>query len=167
MMTGSTSRAQAVVLDFLERMAWTAGQQFFAVLVATGAAASALKLPWELAVSSAIVAALASLPTTAILYIPGLARWIAEGFWRDLFIRAAKTFLSLAGLSLANIEDWDAQAALYVAVVATVQAIGKGVLSREQTPTPPVTEQEMKLAASTPSSLSRATYRAAQPPPKS
>lgn len=136
------TRPRDIALDFAERAGWTAGQQFLAVLLATtGAAAAAadtsvVDLPWQLALTSSLGAAVASVPTTAALYLRGFYAWITASYWRDLITRVLKTFTaSVAGTLLAvqvvDTYDLGWRSALDLAAIATLQCIAKGVLARE------------------------------------
>jgi len=130
-----TSKTKSRILDYLERAGWTAGQQFFAVLLATGAAgavAGVADLPWKLATSMAVGAAIISLVTTAVQYAAGQT---GGGFWKDLGWRLGKTFLASLGASFGadkafNVLEFDWTGALDLAVLATLGALGKGLLAR-------------------------------------
>ena len=126
-----------VLADFVERAGWTAGQQFFAVLLATSSVSSVVgvvDLPWQLAAVSSLGAAVASVLTTAIQY---LARLTDLGFWTDQLVRLAKTFLaSLLGsvsADLSGILSFDWASAIDLAIVTTLSAFAKGLLARQQT----------------------------------
>jgi hypothetical protein len=125
-------RVNAILMDFVERAAWTAGQAFLAVLLATGGPVSGVDLPWGLALTMAGGAALGSLITTGIQY---LTRLTNLSFWPDLFIRLAKTFLSSLlgsiGAGAFNILTFDWSSALDLALITTLASLGKGLLSRQ------------------------------------
>jgi hypothetical protein len=133
--TGSRNRwqrARCIVLDFIERAGWTAGQQFFAVLLAGRAVGSAIDLPWELAIVAALVAGLASIATTLLQYLTKLTDL---EFWPDLGVRLLKTFIaSLAGSWAAagalGAPAFDWSSSFDLAVLATLGALGKGLLAR-------------------------------------
>jgi hypothetical protein len=137
----SGSKWRAVLLDFLERAGWSAGQVFFATLLAGGTTVSAANVPWKYASVLAISAAVSSVILTAIQYV---ARITSLPFWPDQLLRLVKTFLaSLAGSIVAagvfDITKFDWATALNVAVLATLAALGKGLLARDKAvpaPTP-------------------------------
>lgn len=138
-----------VIWDFVERAGWSAGQQLVSVLLAAGTAGAVLELPWALAAAMAGGAAVASVVTTAIQYLSKLTNL---SFWPDLLIRLTKTFLaSLAGSFGAdafNVLIFNWSEALGIAVLATLGALGKGMLARQEGP------------GNTPSTLSPAMYPA-------
>ncbi len=125
-----TARWSSVVADFAERAGWTAGQAFFAVLLTSGAGDGTVNVPWRLALAMAAGAALTSVVTTMIQYLTPLR---GIGFWPDLLVRLAKTFLaSLVGSFGAGAFDvltfrWSS--ALDLAVVTTLGALAKGFLA--------------------------------------
>jgi hypothetical protein len=131
-MAWSPSKWRAVVLDFLERAGWSAGEVFFAILLAGGTATTVTSLPWKYALTLAASAAVASIVLTAIQY---LGRLTNLSFWPDVLVRLAKTFLSsLAasfGADLFDVTKFHWTTALNVAVLATLAALGKGLLARE------------------------------------
>jgi len=141
LMAWSGAKWRAVLLDFLERAGWSAGQVFFATLLAGGTSVSVANLPWKYASVLAISAGVSSVILTAIQYA---ARITDLPFWPDQLLRLAKTFLaSLAGSIVAagafDITKFDWTTALNVAVLATLAALGKGLLAREKAapaPTP-------------------------------
>jgi uncharacterized membrane protein YjjP (DUF1212 family) len=93
---------RAVVLDFVERAGWSAGQVFFATLLA-GGVGSVIDLPWRYSLTLAISAFVASLLLTAVQY---LSKQTNLAFWPDLLTRLAKTFLaSLSGSIVAGAFD--------------------------------------------------------------
>jgi hypothetical protein len=121
-----------VVLDFLERAGWSAGQVFFATVVAGSSTAAAVGLPWKTATALAAGAAVSSLVLTAVQY---LGRFTNLPFWPDLLVRLAKTFLGSLGASLSagkllDVTSFHWTAALNVAALATIAALGKGLLAR-------------------------------------
>src|SRR5262245_27144011 len=67
-MARNRSRWSAILLDVGERAGWSAGQVFFATLVAGGTAVAVGNLPWKLAGVLAGSAAVASIVLTAIQY---------------------------------------------------------------------------------------------------
>lgn len=154
----SESRWRAIALDFLERAGWSAGQVFFATLLAGGAAISATGLPWKYAGTLAIGAAVSSLVLTAVQYLGNIGRDRATnlGFWPDTVVRLAKTFLASLGASFAadvfNVFTFDWTTALNVAFVATIGALGKGLLAREP---------KSATRGPSPSTLPTATYATA------
>jgi hypothetical protein len=134
-------RVKAIVLDFLERAGWSAGQVFFATLLAGGTAINVPNLPWKYALVIALGAAVASAVLTAGQYLArlqdlsGLNLPPAAVFWVDLGLRLVKTFLaSLAGSFAAaqpfNIMKFDWTTALNVAALAVFAALAKGLLAR-------------------------------------
>ncbi|GAA5167525.1 MULTISPECIES: hypothetical protein [Amycolatopsis] len=151
-------RWKAILSDFAERAGWSAGQVFFATLLAGGTAITVANLPWGYASAQALGAAVASVLLTTVQYLPNLrdpARWHLRGaglFWGDLAVRLAKTFLaSLAGSVAAatpfHLVRFDWTAALNVAGLAVLTALAKGLLARGSG-----TEER------TPSTLPTATY---------
>ena len=123
---------KAKFFDYLEKAGWTAGQQFFAVLLATGATGSVIDLPWKLAASMAVGAAIVSLLTTFVQYAAS-----KEGgpFRTDLIWRLVKTFVaSVAGAIAADaafdFTEFDWKDAFDLALLATLGALGKGLLAR-------------------------------------
>lgn len=159
--------AKDVVLDFLERAGWTAGQVFFATLLAGGTLISVANLPWRYASVLALSAGVASVVLTALQY---LGQWLAgkqiTNFWLDLLIRLAKTFLaSLAG-SFAAAHPFDVTTfhwttALNLAAVAAITALGKGLLAGGSAP---VAAAQVAVPAETrtPSTLPTGDYLAVQ-----
>lgn len=153
-------RMQAIWWDFVERAGWTAAQQFFATLLTTSAATVA-GLPWKLALTMAAGAALVSVLATAIQY---LSKKTDLTFWPDLIVRLVKTFIASIAASLGadavNVFDFDWSGALNVAVLATLGALGKGLLAR-QSQSDLSAEHGEVLAPPTPSTLPTPTYIAA------
>ena len=93
-MTQVVPKWRAVLLDFLERAGWSAGQVFVATLLA-GGVSSVTELPWKYSVTIAIGAFISSVILTGVQY---LSKMTNLAFWPDLLVRLAKTFLSsLAG----------------------------------------------------------------------
>ncbi len=138
-MAWSSSKIKAVVLDFAERAGWSAGQVFFATLLAGGV--SVANLPWKYSSTLAISAGVSSMILTAIQY---LTRTTDLSFWPDLIVRLGKTFLSsLAGSIVAagvfNVTKFNWTTALNVAILATLTALGKGLLARGQSAVTPPT----------------------------
>lgn len=119
--------------DFAERAVWTGGQQFFAVLLATGPTSGFISLPWRIALATAAGAMLVSLLTTALQYIPTLRRRVGRSFGLDLALRLAKTFvasfLGTVGAMQFNVLAFDWGNAFDLAVVATASALAKGFLA--------------------------------------
>ena len=142
----------AIVADFLERAGWSAGEQFFAVLLTTSTVTVA-GLPWASATVTAVGAAVISLLTTLVEYlVPPLRR---ANYWTELALRLGKTFISsLFGAMAAQAAfgflhlSWTT--ALNLAAVATLGALGKGLLARNS------------VGAPNASTLSAATYDSAR-----
>ena len=86
---------RAIAFDFLERAGWSAGQMFFATLLAGGTEISAGNLPWKYSGTLAIGAAVASVILTALQY---LTKMTELTFWPDIVVRLAKTFLVAGGI---------------------------------------------------------------------
>lgn len=161
-MAWSKEKVKAVLLDILERAGWSAGQVFFATLLAGGTASTVANLPWRYAVTVAISAAVSSALLTVLQYA---GRITDLPFWPDLLVRLGKTFLaSLAGsIAAAGVFDVTAfnwESALNVAVIATVTALGKGLLARER-PVPPATTEKQAEREASPSTLPLETYNEA------
>jgi hypothetical protein len=121
-----------IVADFIERAGWSAGQVFFATLLAGGTSVSVANLPWKYALVLAVSAAVGSAVLTALQYI---ARMTDLPFWEDLLARLGKTFLAslLASFAAAHPFDiiaFDWPTALNVAALAVLAALGKGLLAR-------------------------------------
>ena len=128
---GESPKVPAWLLDFIERAGWSAGQVFFATLLAGGTAATVSNLPWKYAGIMAASAALASIILTAAQYRLKMTKL---GFWPDMIVRLGKTFLaSLAGSIAAahpfNVMTFHWSTALNVAAVAVLTAFGKGLLA--------------------------------------
>lgn len=158
-MRWSKAKVKAVVLDILERAGWSAGQVFFATLLAGGTAATVGDLPWKYAATIAVSAGVSSVILTVLQY---LARITDLPFWGDMFVRLAKTFLaslaaSIAAASVFNVITFEWEAALNVAALATITALGKGLLAREKPPTPEAGEPAPGHQTS-PSTLPLDTY---------
>jgi hypothetical protein len=131
-MAWNSSKWRAVLLDFLERAGWSAGQVFFATVVAGSTQSAAIGLPWKTASLLALGAAVSSVVLTAVQY---LGRFTNLSFWPDLLVRLGKTFLGSLGASFAAADVFDVTrfhwtAALNVAFLATLSALGKGLLAR-------------------------------------
>ena len=128
----TVSKWRAVLLDFLERAGWSAGQVFFATLLAGGTSVSVANLPWKYASTLAISAAVASAVLTAAQYA---ARITNLSFWPDMIVRLVKTFLATLAASMAagvfDVTKFNWTTALNIAFVATLTALGKGLLARE------------------------------------
>jgi hypothetical protein len=161
-MAWDRSKSTAVLLDFVERAAWSAAQVFFATLLGGGAVVAGGNLPWRYGLTLAGSAAVSSLVLTAIQY---LARWTDLPFWLDVLVRLAKTFLGslAAAFAAANVFDvttfhWTT--ALNVAFLATISALGKGLLARGQpAAAPPVGGQAaVPRPRTSPSTLAIGTY---------
>lgn len=157
-MAWSKAKVKAVLLDILERAGWSAGQVFFATLLAGGTATTVANLPWRYAVTIAASAAVSSVILTVLQYA---ARITDLPFWPDLLVRLAKTFLaslaaSIAAAGVFDVTTFDWDAALNVAFLATITALGKGLLAREK-PAPAGTEKQAAREAS-PSTLPLETY---------
>jgi hypothetical protein len=155
-------RIRAIAADFLERAGWSAGQAFFATLLAGGTAVTVSNLPWKYATVLALGAAVSSVVLTAVQYLTNTTNL---PFWVDLSVRLAKTFLaSLAGSFAAahpfDIIRFDWPTALNIAALATLTALAKGLLARAGAggPTPPA---GARPGAGNPSTLPPATYHAA------
>jgi hypothetical protein len=145
------SKWRAVLLDLLERAGWSAGQAFFATLLAGGTTITVGNLPWMYALTLAVSAAVSSVVLTIVQYLTKLQNL---PFWQDLVARLAKTFLSsLAGSFAAGVFDvttFDWSTALNVAAVTTLAAFGKGMLAREAVvPAPTTTAPEPTAPAPT------------------
>ena len=135
-MAWTPAKWRAVVLDFLERAGWSAGEVFFATLLAGGTTATVANLPWSYSLTLALSAAVSSVILTALQY---LAKQTNLAFWPDLLVRLLKTFLGSLSASFAAAKVFDVttfhwSAALNVAVLATLAALGKGLLARQPAP---------------------------------
>jgi hypothetical protein len=123
----------AIAQDFFERAAWTAGQQFLAVLLAIDPKSGFINLPWEIALATAAGAAVVSLFTTALLYLPVLRAQVGKNFLADLVLRLVKTFISsflgTVGAMQFNVLTFDWSNALDLAAVTTIAALAKGFLA--------------------------------------
>jgi hypothetical protein len=154
---------RAIVLDFVERAGWSAGQVFVATLLA-GGVGSVIDLPWSYSLTLAVSAFVSSLILTTVQY---LSKLTDLAFWPDLLTRLAKTFLaSLSGSMVAGVFDittFDWETAFNVAFLATAASLGKGLLARE-----PAAPNGQIPAGASPSTLPMGTYREAveqAPPP--
>lgn len=156
-----------VVLDFLERAGWTAGQVFVATLLAGGTLVSVANLPWKYASVLALSAGVASIVLTALQYLgQRLAGRQITNFWVDMVLRLAKTFLaSLAGSFAAahpfDITTFHWTTALNLAAVAVLTALGKGLLARGSD-TGMAARTTGTTQARTPSTLPTSDYLAVQ-----
>lgn len=117
--------------DFAERAGWSAGQAFFATLLAEGGGRTVVSLPWKYALIIAAGAALTSVVLTELQY---LGKETNLSFWPDILVRTAKTFLgSLAGAFAAahpfNVVTFHWPSALNLAAVAALTCFGKGMLA--------------------------------------
>ncbi|MDP9795583.1 hypothetical protein J2S43_004095 [Catenuloplanes nepalensis] len=159
-------RTNPIFLDFVERAGWSAGQVFFATLLAGGTVTSVADLPWTYAITVSLSAALASVLLTGLQY---LGKATDLSFWPDVFVRLSKTFLSslLASITAAgvfNAVEFDWTTALNVAVVTTIAALGKSLLAREKPAVPELGGTESTGAparVSSPSTLAPEVYRRA------
>ncbi|MEV0900906.1 holin [Actinoplanes sp. NPDC049802] len=155
-MTDVVPKWRAVLLDFLERAGWSAGQVFIATLLA-GGVGSVIDLPWRYSLTIAAGAFLSSVVLTAVQY---LSKMTNLAFWPDLLVRLGKTFLSsLAGSMTAGAFDvttFDWESALNVAFLATVASLAKGLLARE-----PAAPNGQVPPGASPSTLPTGTYREA------
>lgn len=152
-MTQTWARRRAVLLDLLERAGWSAGQVFLATLLAGGTSATVGNLPWRYSATLGLGAGVMSLLLTVVQY---LSRVTNLSFWPDLVVRLGKTFLaSLAGSAMAgevfNIMTFNWTSALNVAFLATLTALGKGLLARG-------TGDQAQTGQRSPSTLSDSTY---------
>lgn len=141
-----------VVADIVERAAWTAGQQAFAILLTTGAATKVGDLPWELALATAAGAAIVSVLTS----IAQRAAQLTDlDYWPDLGARLLKTFiaafLGVVGANFFNVLDFDWENAANIAALATLAALAKGFLARNE-------PGEGEAARSNPSTLRPEIY---------
>jgi hypothetical protein len=163
----TSDKWRAVLLDFLERAGWSAGQVFFATLLAGGTSVSVADIPWKYASVLAISAGVSSMILTAIQY---LSKQTDLSFWPDLLVRLGKTFLSsVAGSIIAagvfDITHFRWSTAINVAFLATLATVGKGLLAREPAapapvrPTPPgATPAPAVEPRTSPSTLPIGTY---------
>lgn len=162
-MAWSGSKWRAVLLDFGERAGWSAGEVFFATLLAGGpVVAAAASLPWKYSLTLAVGAAVSSAVLTALQY---LGRLTDLPFWPDLLVRLAKTFLGSLAASFAaglfDVTTFHWATALNVAVLATLSALGKGLLARQQATTAPAPDGPGATPRPSPSTLAAHTYTAA------
>jgi hypothetical protein len=156
-MAWNTVKWRAVVLDFLERAGWSAGEIFFATLLAGGTVVSVANLPWKYALTLALSAAVSSIVLTAVQY---LTKQTNLPFWYDLLVRLAKTFLGSLGASFGAAKVFDVTTfhwgtALNIAALATLGALGKGLLARQQQSGGPAS---VPAAEANPSTLPTKTY---------
>jgi hypothetical protein len=116
----------------LERAGWSAGEQFAAVLT-TSTVATIAGLPWAAALTTAAGAAIISLLTTTVEYTAAPLR--NANYWTELVLRLVKTFASsllgsMGAVAAFNFLTFGWVAALNLAAVATLGALGKGLLAR-------------------------------------
>jgi hypothetical protein len=100
---GRRIRLNPIVADFLERAGWSAGQVFFATVLAGGAGRTVADLPWQYAGVLALSAAVASVLLTGVQYLTGTTNL---SFWPDMLIRLVKTFLASLAASFAASRSW-------------------------------------------------------------
>lgn len=153
---------RAILLDFLERAGWSAGQVFYATLLGGGSAISVYNLPWKYALTLSLSAAVSSVILTAVQY---LTRLTSLSFWPDLIIRMAKTFLGSLAASIVAARVFDMTtfhwtAALNLAALATIAALGKGLLARGSG-APQAAAGAEPAARTNPSTLPDQTYQRA------
>lgn len=116
------------IKDAAERAGWTAGQQFFAVLVAAALSGviRVAGLPWALALATSAGALIVSALLTALQYLGGLSQL---PFWLDALTRIGKTFVAslvgTLGSGLVDVREVHWHAALEVAFIAAIVAAGK------------------------------------------
>jgi hypothetical protein len=156
--SGLPWKLSPVAADFLERAGWSAGQVFFATLLAGGSTITVANLPWKYACALAFSAAVASTVLTGAQY---LAKGTDLRFWPDLVVRMSKTFLASLAASFAaehpfNIVEFDWETALNLAGVTVITALGKGLLARSG-----VNGGPAAAGGSNPSTLPTHTYLAA------
>jgi hypothetical protein len=137
-MVWSGTKWRAVLLDLLERAGWSAGQVFFATLVGGGTTVAVADLPWRYSLTIALSAGVSSVVLTVLQY---LVRATNLSFWPDMVVRLAKTFVasiaaSIAAAEVFNVMTFGWTAALNVAALATITALGKGLLARGQARAP-------------------------------
>ena len=144
--------------DALERAAWSAGQAFFAAIM-IGGNLTPENIPWA---QSLTLAGLAGIGSIVLTVLESFALGKYKGFWSDMVVRLFKTFIAtftaaIAAERLFTIQDFDWQAALNLAFIAALTALGKGVLAAEP-------DKDKR----TPSTLPTATYfevARSDPPP--
>lgn len=111
------------IKDAAERAIWSAGQQFFGILVAATAVIHVAGLPWALALSTSAGAFIVSVLLTAAQYLASLSQL---PFWADALTRIAKTFiasfLGTLGSGLVDVTQVHWRAALEVAFIACLPA---------------------------------------------
>jgi hypothetical protein len=138
------------ILDGLERAGWSAGQTMVVVLLTSGTV-DIHHVNWGLALGTAVGAFVVSGLATVLVYMSQHAQ---GSFWVDLGCRLAKTFVAaLIGAIGADYFDaftFDWNAALNIALLATLGALGKGLLARQET-----------ADGNNPSTLPAATYNLA------
>jgi hypothetical protein len=166
----AAGRVKEVVFDFIERAGWSAGQVFFATLLAGGSVMAAGYLPWGYASILALSAAVVSVVLTGIQYLTGFADLSrfhlspTATFWLDLLVRLAKTFLTSLVASFAaaqpfNLVTFDWPTALNVAALAVLGALAKGLLARgSSSASTPADGAGVAAAEPNPSTLPPDTY---------
>lgn len=159
-MAWNSSKWRAVLLDLLERAGWSGGQVFLATLLAGGTIGVVGNLPWKYSSTIAVGAAVSSLILTVLQY---LTRLTNLPFWPDLIVRLGKTFLASVAASIAAAQVFDVMtfgwtATLNVAAVATMTALGKGLLARGQTPAPTASATGRSAPRQSPSTLPASIY---------
>jgi len=121
------------ILDALERAGWSAGQTLVVVLLTSGTVIDIQHLNWGFALGTAVGAFLVSVLATFLMYLSQLPQ---GSFWVDLGFRLVRTFVAaLIGAIGAEYFDaftFDWNAALNIAVLATLGALGKGLLARQE-----------------------------------
>ena len=152
-MAGIGQKWRVVLLDMLERSGWSAGQVFFATLLAGGTTVAVAGLPWKYASTLALSAGVSTLILTVLQY---LVRLTDLKFWPDTIARLAKTFLASVAASVAadkvfDLTKFDWGTARDVAFLATISSLGKGLLARGQA-------QPAPTPRTTPSTLPTETY---------
>lgn len=157
--TSPTLRVPPMLQDIFERASWSAGQQFFAILLATGTVGAVGQLPWWDAWVMALGAFLVSCATTVVQYIGRrFNKNPKPSYWKDMALRLVKTFLTSMiaswGVDKFDVFAFEWAAAFNLAMVATIGALGKGLLARQ----PATTEGD------NPSTLPPATYQLSSPP---
>ena len=132
--TSTGKRWTAILADFAERAGWSAGEQFLAVLLIPGAAVTSfVGLPWAAAAVMAVGAAIISILSTLVEYVSAPLRH--PSFWVELTLRLVKTFASsllgaMGAQAVFNFLHFGWVAALNLAAIATIAALGKGLLAR-------------------------------------
>lgn len=126
------TKAEAVQLDVLERAATSAGEQFLAVLLATGTILSIIGLPWGPALATAAGAFVVSFLASELQIAAGLG---TLAYWPDLAVRVGKAFgaslLATLGAGVVDVTTVPWVTALNVAAVAALLALVKGLLAHD------------------------------------